>query len=259
MRLTSGGNVGIGTTSPSNTLTVVGSACFSQGAGVASVACGSTSGNTYAKANNTGNYDVAENYVTSDLTLVPGEIVALDPFHAQAIVRASAGAVPFGVISTAPGVITHGALPALHLTALGELTAFGSTTASSTPPGSFMDTFLHNLFARITTWLGDSANGIDKIFAKELDAKNIFADRVTANAGSFGSLTASSTITGQELCVADANGKTCVTRAQLDAMLAAAAATSIGARSPTVANDNPPPAGQRGTLTLTEIIQRSGS
>jgi hypothetical protein len=36
-----------------------------------------------------------------------------------------------------------------------------------------MDTFLHNLFARITTWLGDSANGIQKIFAVELNAKKL--------------------------------------------------------------------------------------
>jgi hypothetical protein len=108
-RLRSNGNVGIGTTSPSNTLTVVSSACFSHGAGVATLACGSTAGNTYAKANNTSNYDVSENYVTNDPTLVSGEIVALNPVHPQTIMRASSGALPFGLNSTARGLLLGGA------------------------------------------------------------------------------------------------------------------------------------------------------
>jgi hypothetical protein len=59
--------------------------------------------------------------------------------------------------------ITQGAVSGLHSGPVGALVAFGSTTSTSVPSGSFMDTFLHNLFARITNWLGDSANGRENL------------------------------------------------------------------------------------------------
>jgi hypothetical protein len=61
----------------------------------------------------------------------------------------------------------------------------------------------------------------DKFTTKELDAKNVFADIGTFN----------------QLCVADAAGKTCITRSQLDAMLAASAAGAPGAGSGAPASD----------------------
>jgi hypothetical protein len=102
------GSVGIGTTTPVSTLTVQGSACFSVGAG-ATVACGTTAGNTYATLNNTGNYDVAENYVSTDFAATPGTIVALDPNTPEGVKTASSGATVVGIISTAPGVLLGGA------------------------------------------------------------------------------------------------------------------------------------------------------
>jgi hypothetical protein len=103
-----GGNVGIGTSSPLSTLTVSGSACFSGGVG-ATLACGTTPGSLYYKAANTGAYDVAENYETSDLSVVPGTIVALDTTLSKTITTAKPGAQVFGVVSTDPGLTLGGA------------------------------------------------------------------------------------------------------------------------------------------------------
>ncbi len=106
------GSIGIGTTSPASTLSVVGSGCFSVGAGVASIKCGTTAGNIYYTAANTGNYDVAEKYATKDSTLVPGDIIAFDPANPLHIVKAGEGLRPVGIVSTNPGLTLGGADPA---------------------------------------------------------------------------------------------------------------------------------------------------
>lgn len=63
----------------------------------------------------------------------------------------------------------------------------------------------------LIAWLGSAENGIVDLFAKNLHAENVYADR-----GFFRELTASSTITaGQELCV----GLTCVTEGELQELL----------------------------------------
>jgi Domain of unknown function (DUF5011) len=64
------------------------------------------------------------------------------------------------------------------------------------------------------------ANGIDKLFAKELVATNVTADTGTFN----------------KLCVSDSNGTSCYTRSQLDAAVAASAAAgaqNAGTGAPT--------------------------
>lgn len=109
------GKVGIGTSTPLSTLTVSGSACFSQGAGAASVLCGTAAGNIYYTTANTGNYDVAENYLTLDAAAVPGTIVAATaPLSngsttTPAVVTATSSASLLGVVSSAPGVLLGGA------------------------------------------------------------------------------------------------------------------------------------------------------
>jgi hypothetical protein len=117
----SGGNVGINGLSTLSTMTVNGSFCVSnQGNGGSS--CGSTSGQAYAHAFNTGSYDVAENYPASNsAATVPGTIVALDPSGNESITTASAGAsggsgasgasaeAILGVVSTNPGLVLGGA------------------------------------------------------------------------------------------------------------------------------------------------------
>ena len=61
--------------------------------------------------------------------------------------------------------------------------------------------FFTSLFTRITAWFAHTANGIGGSFAR----RGIF----------------------EEVCVKDANGQTCLTRSQLDAMLAGSAAAQI--------------------------------
>jgi fibronectin-binding autotransporter adhesin len=106
--ITSGGNVGIGSTSPKSTLTVSGSACFTIGSG-ATLNCGTTAGNIYYTAANTGSYDVAEDYVTSDPAVATSSIVALDTNNPGQIVTATTSSVVLGVVSTAPGMTLGGA------------------------------------------------------------------------------------------------------------------------------------------------------
>lgn len=62
--------------------------------------------------------------------------------------------------------------------------------------------------ANLTQWSGSAENGIVDLFAK-----NIYATDITVDHGHFGDLTASSTITGKELCAQKSGGTpVCVTR-----------------------------------------------
>ncbi len=72
------------------------------------------------------------------------------------------------------------------------------------------DTFFSNLFARFTQWFASAANGIGDFFAQRVRTK--------------------------ELCVSDTSGETCVTRAQLDSLIAGAANSGGGG------GGSPPPA-----------------
>jgi hypothetical protein len=105
--ITRTGNVGIGSTSPASLLTVVGGGVCISGTG-ASVACGNTAGTLYYRSASAGTYDVAENYLASDLSLAPGKIAALDLSNNSTITTAGIGGIPFGVISTAPGLLLGG-------------------------------------------------------------------------------------------------------------------------------------------------------
>jgi len=88
-----------------------------------------------------------------------------------------------------------------------NLETLASTTASSTLASrSFADSFFSNLFTRITTWLADATNGIASLFAEKVVTK--------------------------ELCVADDSGEeTCITKAQLDALLSGAVSGRPGGAS----------------------------
>ena len=98
------GNVGVGTTSPASKFTVVGAGCFSQGPGSATIACGPNAGDIYYNNAHTGAYDLAEDYVTSDMSVATGTIVALDTSKPRTIKTASRGSTVLGVVSTQPGV-----------------------------------------------------------------------------------------------------------------------------------------------------------
>jgi hypothetical protein len=101
------GTIGIGTSSPASTLTVVGSACISKGAG-ATAPCSTTAGTITANVFNTAAADLAEDYPTSDLSLTAGDVVAVDPNNDINIVKATPGSSVIGIVSTQPGVLLGG-------------------------------------------------------------------------------------------------------------------------------------------------------
>jgi hypothetical protein len=102
--VTDTGNVGISTSSPASTLTVVGSACISGGAG-ATAACTTTAGHISAVSHDTAAVDVAENYNTHDQTIVAGDIVAIDSANDNSIIKATSTTNIIGIVSTQPGVL----------------------------------------------------------------------------------------------------------------------------------------------------------
>ena len=76
------------------------------------------------------------------------------------------------------------------------------TPIPSSASESFVNVFFKNLFAKITTWLADAGNGVGDFFANRVRTKN--------------------------LCISNDNGETCVTRNQLDSLLAGASGSGGG-------------------------------
>ncbi len=140
--------------------------------------------------------------------------------------------------------LQYGSIQWLTLQALQELDAnvngiaSGTTTASISPQAqSFVTNFFAGLFARLTNWFANANNGIDNLFAK-----NLYASNVTADTGTFGTL-----------CVTDAAGKTCITRPQLDALLAAAGQASSGNAPTAAAGGNTSPGGITSSSTPPQL------
>jgi hypothetical protein len=101
--------VGIGTSSPASTLTVVGSLCVH-----ATGTCGTASGTIYATNAVVQDIDLAENYTAADPNITAGDIVALDTSatSTNGVIRlAEYGDQLFGVISTKPGLLLGQAIP----------------------------------------------------------------------------------------------------------------------------------------------------
>ena len=113
------GNVGIGTTSPPQKLTVGSSSgggnelisngwlCVTTGdqcSGIGSPAAGTV----YAVSSYTLGADVAENYPTNDKTLTAGDVVAADTGFPVYVTKASSTSPILGIVSTKPGVLLNG-------------------------------------------------------------------------------------------------------------------------------------------------------
>ncbi len=99
------GKVGIGDTTPDEELKVVGGHCVADNAGDT---CTTASGAIDADgAINANNFDLAENFLTNDDTLEPGEFVTYDPENPSThIVRADKESKIFmGVVSTEPSLV----------------------------------------------------------------------------------------------------------------------------------------------------------
>ncbi len=80
------------------------------------------------------------------------------------------------------------------------------TPVTNSANETFVTAFFKNIYAKVSTWLADATNGIGDIFAKQINTKT--------------------------LCVSDDNGaKTCITKSQLDSLLAGAGGSSSGGSS----------------------------
>jgi hypothetical protein len=86
----------------------------------------------------------------------------------------------------------------------------GSSSDLPAQTGSFVTAFFNNVFAKVTTWMGEATNGITKFFVGEIDSNKS---------------------TTKNLCVSNGSGETCITRDQLDALLAGAGGSSSGSGS----------------------------
>jgi intein/homing endonuclease len=286
--ITSGGNVGIGTSSPLSTFAVVGSACFSKG-GSATAACGTTAGDAYGTAFNTGAYDVAENYLTSDASVTPGTIVALDGVNPEEVATATSSADVLGVVSTNPGLILGGAdasivgektvpialsgrVPVKISFGNGPINAGDRLALSTTTPGvavkslvtgetigmaletatsssSLIDVFVQPQFIVVpdaglasTTatstpaavassfFGGASATLRQEITSLGSAVVRVFQTAVYAATGIFNKVYAQEVHT-DKLCVSDSGGETCITRSQLNALLAGQTASAAASGS----------------------------
>jgi hypothetical protein len=84
-----------------------------------------------------------------------------------------------------------------------SLIASSTTSTPAVSLDSYASGFMKSIFSAINKWLADAGNGI----------RDFFADRVHT----------------KEICVSDESGETCVTKIQLDALLATAGQAASGA------------------------------
>jgi hypothetical protein len=139
-------------------------------------------------------------------------------------------AVAPDLVTTSPDTgllaVHYAYLPYLTIEALKELNldvlAIASSSASTTPDAKrFADGFFSNLFTRLVAWMGDTANGIQDLVANRVRTK--------------------------QLCVSDGSSETCVSKAQLDALLsgvhASTGSTPSGGGSPSTGTSTPPDTG----------------
>jgi hypothetical protein len=217
LRITNTGNVGIGTTNPGYALEVNAStnniAYFHDG--VTNTGCTLSGGGIIACSS-----DVRLKKNVLDINYGLDTVMALRPvvynwnYEADGSVK-SLGFIAQEVEALVPKLIATDGSGMKSLNTIGfvpiltkaiqemnlnlEGVAGTITPLPGSPSETFATAFFNNLKTVIGTWLADAGNGISNIFATTITVHNANVDN---------------------LCVSDANGKTCITRAQLDALLA---------------------------------------
>ena len=188
------GNVGIGTTTPWQTLSVVGGVAFNgltaAASGNLTVCINSTSKLLYLGGSATTCEPSSQRYknTITDSTTGLDELMALRPVtfyfnddisgeeHIGFIAEEVYGIDPRLVQLNQEGLpdaLRLGEFLPLIVKSIQELNfnleTIASSTASSTPESqSLVTRFFGNLFSRITTWFADATNGITKFFAREV-------------------------------------------------------------------------------------------
>jgi hypothetical protein len=128
---------------------------------------------------------------------VAEEADAVDPH-----LSAKQDGVIYNIVDRAFIAVSVKAIQELNL----NLEAIASTTSTTTPQAqSFAESFFANVFTRLIAWFEDATNGIQRFFAKEVHTDT--------------------------LCVSDGTGETCITKAQLDSLIAGAGASGVGTTS----------------------------
>ena len=239
LTIDSTGNVGIGTTNPSQKLTVAGSVGLpgiANGAGTAYICTTLATGvlSTSTSACNPSSLRFKDN--VQDLPYGLDDVLKLKPvsFTYKPELKVPGNQVGFiaeDVVQIVPEVVGLDAEGRPNNVDYGKFAPLLVKAVQQI--ASIAGAFKANLIA----WLGDSANGIENLFTK-----NLYATNVAADTGTFGHLTA----TGK-LCVADGandNAPLCLTKAQLGALLSRASndntPTSVPSSPSSIREVDPP-------------------
>jgi hypothetical protein len=243
MRLDSSGNLGIGVTNPTSKLQVAGDITPDQ---TNSYTLGSSSkvwSCIYYDGGSLGSLCVSDARLKEnihDLTFDNAleKVAALQPrtfsYIADDTHQPTNGLIAQEVLPIAPELVStgpngyygvnYGKMQWLVFEALQELNVNVESLAASTTPAanSFAERFFNNLLA----WFANAGNGIGTFFAKHVYT--------------------------EELCVTDAEGQTCLTRAELKELMAGAAVHGGNNGGSNDTNTPPPAPVEDGSATTTD-------
>ncbi len=288
-----GGNVGVGTSTPFAPLSVAsgtvsafnGAICADDGGNTKCYGT-LTPGVVYGDSSSFVASDLAEQYQSSDPTLVAGEIVTLDMSTSTTVKRAVYGDKPLGIVSTQPGVLlgdeTPNSVPlalagrvplvvsneggairvgdAISLSTIAGIGTKATTTGYTvgTALESFEGTGTSTILVFVQTGYTIQPNLLRSLSLESTSTPTAIAEGAFASAsvtlrsavsaiqdaivrsfsaaiyatsGIFEKIFAKEVHT-DKLCVSDSSGETCITKAQLDFLIAGAAGSIPPSQEP---------------------------